>query len=179
MNFYGISRIACFMISVCILTSCTGNLLLPPVQTVQRIDLERYSGLWYEVARFSNDFQVGCSESTAYYTLLKNGELSVTNSCRFGIARAIKEVSGRAWVADPSSNARLKVSFFWPFRGDYWIIELGSNYEYAVVGTPDRRLLWVLSRTPHLDEQVFSGIVWRLEQQGFDIKRLHSVIQKK
>lgn len=73
----------------------------------------------------------------------------------------------RAWVVDKNSNARLKVSFFWPFRGDYWIFDLGREYEYAVVGTPNRRYLWILSRTPEIHPDILEKIVQNAEKQGF------------
>jgi len=75
-------------------------------------------------------------------------------------------------VVDKASNARLKVSFFWPFRGDYWIIDLGTEYEYAVVGTPNRKYLWVLSRTPVMDDAVYAAIMERIRQLGFDPGRV-------
>jgi apolipoprotein D and lipocalin family protein len=87
-------------------------------------------------------------------------------------------IEGRAKVADASTNAKLKVTFFWPFSGAYWITELGAEYEYAVVSNPDRSYLWVLSRTPRMDEGVFTGIVERLRSSGFDIGRLAKTVQR-
>jgi len=75
--------------------------------------------------------------------------------------------NGRAWVVDSASSARLKVSFFWPFRGDYWIIDLGPEYEYVVVGTPNRKYLWILSRTPEMEPEILTQIIQRVEKQGF------------
>ena len=80
--------------------------------------------------------------------------------------------AGGAWSVDPEGNARLKVSFFWPFRGDYWIIELGGDYEYSVVGAPNRNYLWVLARNPHMSPTVYDGILARIAAQGFDTTRL-------
>ena len=79
---------------------------------------------------------------------------------------------GKAKVVDPVTNAKLKVTFFWPFYGDYWIIDLGEKYEYAVVGHPTRKYLWVLSRTPEMEESVYRGILERSEKQGYDTGRL-------
>ena len=89
----------------------------------------------------------------------------------------IDSVKGRAWVVDKKTNAKLKVSFFWPFRGDYWIIDLGKDYEYAVVSAPSMNYLWVLSRTPQMDEQRYQQIVGRLKDRGFDIARLNRTQQ--
>lgn len=141
---------------------------LPPLQTVASVDLNRYLGIWHEIARYPNSFQKGCLGSTASYTLRDDGEIDVVNSCRDAENGRTRRVEGRAWVVDPATNARLKVSFFWPFRGDYWIIDLGPAYEYAVVGTPNRNYLWVLSRTPVMDDAVYAAIMERVRQQGFD-----------
>jgi apolipoprotein D and lipocalin family protein len=139
------------------------------VQTVADVDLARYAGVWHEIARYPNRFQEGCLGTTATYTV--HGEkLEVTNSCR-NEDGSTRQVKGSAWAVD-QSNARLKVSFFWPFRGDYWIMDLGPYYEYAVVGTPDRKLLWVLSRSAQIDDAVYAGILERIKAQGFDPGRL-------
>lgn len=140
---------------------------LPPLQTVPRVELSRYLGVWYEIARYPNRFQKGCLGSTARYSLREDGEIDVLNSCRSEKDGSLREAKGRAWVVDAVSNARLKVSFFWPFRGDYWIIDLGEEYEYAVIGTPDRNYLWILSRTPVMNSDVYEGILQRVEKQGF------------
>jgi apolipoprotein D and lipocalin family protein len=110
------------------------------------VELEKYLGKWYEIAHLPARFQEGCSETTAVYSLSRDGNVSVLNECRR--KGKIKQAKGKAKVVDKATGAKLKVIFFWPFYGDYWIIKLGHNYEYAVVGTPDRRYLWILSRTP-------------------------------
>ena len=139
----------------------------PPLQTVAHVDLNRYLGLWYEIGRYPNSFQKGCLGSTALYTARPNGEIDVLNSCRDEQDGSLREAKGRAWVVDKASNARLKVSFFWPFRGDYWIIDLGQEYEYAVVGTPNRKYLWILSRTPEMHPAILAKILLNVEKQGF------------
>ncbi len=101
------------------------------------------------------------------YTARPDGEIDVLNSCRDEQDGSLREAKGRAWVVDNTSNARLKVSFFWPFRGDYWIIDLGREYEYAVVGTPNRKYLWILSRTPEMHPEVLAKILENVEKQGF------------
>ena len=141
---------------------------LPPLRTVEKVDLKRYLGRWYEVARLPNRFQKGCVGSTADYSLREDGEISVINSCRNEQDGSLEQVTGRAWIVDTASNAQLKVTFFWPFRGDYWIIELGKEYEYAVVGTPSRKYLWILSRTASMDDSLYNAILQRAAQQGFD-----------
>ncbi len=141
---------------------------LPPLQTVQQVDLKRYLGQWYEIARYPNWFQKNCLESSASYTLRDDGDIEVLNRCKDSEDGRQRQAKGHAWVVDSASNAKLKVSFFWPFRGDYWIIELGREYEYAVIGTPNRKYFWILSRTRSMDDTLYTAILQRAKQQGFD-----------
>lgn len=144
---------------------------LPPLKTVAHVDLDRYLGLWYEIGRYPNSFQESCLDSTAIYTTRADGDIEVVNSCRDGRDGRLRQAKGRAWVVG-TGNARLKVSFFWPFRGDYWIMDVGDEYEYAVVGTPNRKYLWILSRTPSLHPEVLARILQDVEKQGFDPDKL-------
>lgn len=145
----------------------------PELRTVPKVDLSRYLGSWYEIARLPSRFQKDCYAARAVYSLRADGDIEVRNICHKGSPGGEEKVAkGKAWVVDPSTNAKLKIQFFWPFRGDYWILELGESYEYAVVGTPDRKYLWILSRTPQLDEAVFEGIASRAQAQGFDTSKL-------
>jgi apolipoprotein D and lipocalin family protein len=166
------------VVGLMLLTSCAGPTHGPPVRTVPSVDLARYTGTWYEIARYQNRFQEGCHDTTATYTLRPDGDIAVVNRCLKGTEGQVAEATGRAWLAEPRDTSRLKVTFFWPFRGDYWIIDLGENYEYAVVGTPDREYLWILSRTPILTADTYAGILQRLERQGFDPTKLLKTDQK-
>jgi apolipoprotein D and lipocalin family protein len=139
---------------------------------VSHVDLSRYIGHWYEIAHFPNWFQKNCFASTATYRLREDGSIDVLNQCRKGASGEIESAEGTAWVVDSATNAKLKVQFLWPFRGDYWIIGLGSAYEYAVVGHPNRDYLWILSRTPQMDEALYNRILERLRQQEYDVTRL-------
>jgi apolipoprotein D and lipocalin family protein len=154
-----------------LLTSCiTNKAALPPLDVVPHVDLSRYTGRWYEIASFPQSFQKGCSDTQAVYTRRDDGAIEVKNSCfRNG---AVDTATGKAWIVDTSTNAKLKVSFFWPFRGDYWIIDLGQNYEYAVVSAPGRNYLWILAREPKMDETIYTRIVARLKERGLDIALL-------
>ena len=141
----------------------------PVLPVVQSLDLERYLGKWYEIARYPNSFQKGCVATTANYSMLEEGEIRVLNECRQGsLDGPAKRAEARAWVVDPSTKAKLKVQFFWPFRGDYWVIDLGPDYEYAVVGHPSRKYLWILSRTPDMPTVLYEEIVGRLAHLGYD-----------
>lgn len=140
-------------------------------QTVERVDLNRYLGKWYEIGSFPKSFQKGCVATTAEYSLRDDGDIRVVNTCRDEtLDGELREAEGKAWVVD-DSNAKLKVQFFWPFRGDYWILELGENYEYAVVGAPDRDSLWILSRTPQMEPEKSRDILERLAKRGWDVGR--------
>jgi apolipoprotein D and lipocalin family protein len=146
---------------------------LPPLHTVDRVDLDRYLGTWYEIARYPNSFQEGCQATTATYSLRDDGDIKVLNACRKGSPEGPRETAeGKAWIVDEGTNAKLEVQFFWPFSGDYWIIDLGADYEYAVVGHPDRTYFWILSRTPSLEQGVLDGILTRAEAQGYDRSKL-------
>lgn len=142
----------------------------PPLQTVDDVDLERYLGSWYEIARLPHRFQEGCVASKATYSFRNDGLIDVYNECRKGgVEGPLKSVKGKARVVDTTSNAKLEVSFFWPFWGDYWIIDLDPDYQWAVVGHPSRKYLWILSRTETLSSDIFEGIKQRLERQGYDL----------
>lgn len=144
-----------------------------PLQSVANVDLMRYTGKWYEISSFPQRFQKDCHCSTAEYTLSGKGYVTVLNRCRKGSATG-KEVSvkGKAYAEKGSHNAKLKVSFFWPFKAKYWIIDLAPDYSYAVVSHPNRKYLWVLSRTPKMDYSVYAGILARLKEKGLDITKL-------
>ena len=149
-----------------------------PLETVPSVDLARYAGTWYEIASYPQRFQKGCTGTTATYTLRDDGKVEVLNRCaRDSLNGRVTVAKGKAKVVDTRTHAKLKVSFFWPFWGDYWIIDLGRDYEYAVVGHPKRKYLWILSRTPVMDETVYDGILDRLRAQGYDTKRLVRTLQ--
>jgi apolipoprotein D and lipocalin family protein len=151
-----------------------------PLRVVQSVDLARYSGLWYEVARLPNRFQDKCAgDVTAEYQLVEADRMKVVNRCRKENGQ-ITEAQGVARVAGRrGENSRLKVRFapsflsFLPFVwGDYQIIELAPDYSYALVGEPSRKYLWILSRTPHLDEATYGKLTEAAALQGFDIGKL-------
>lgn len=163
--------------SACATTS-TERLRLPPLQTVAQVDLNRYLGTWYDIASFPQRFQAGCTATTASYSLRPDGEIDVVNRChKDRLDGPLKESEGRARVVDPASNAKLEVSFFRPFWGDYWIIDLADDYSYAVVGHPGRDYLWILSRTPQMDEQTYQQILKRLMAMDYETSRLERTLQ--
>lgn len=140
------------------------------LEVVPNIDLKRYTGKWYEIARLPNRFQKGCVNTTAKYTLLEDGSIEVLNEC--GKGKNIDRIKGKAKVADKGEMAKLKVTFFWPFYAPYWIIGLGKDYEWAVVGTPSRKYLWLLSRTPKMDKILYQSILEDIRSKGYDLSNL-------
>lgn len=159
------------------LVAALACLLLParaetPAVSVAEVDLARYLGKWYEIASFPMFFQRNCvGDTTAEYALTPEGDVSVTNRCR--TADGFDEAKGTATVVEGSRNSRLRVSFFWPFRSDYWIFGLDADYRWAVVGNPNRKYLWVLSRTPQLPRELLDAAHKAAAAQGFDLKQLN------
>jgi len=143
------------------------------LETVPYVDLNRYMGQWYEIAHMPFWSQRNCFASTAHYTLNDDGTVTVINACRKGQADGpLKEVRGKAWVVDAESQSKLKVQFFWPFSGNYWVLKLGEQYEYAVVSEPNRKYLWILSRTPTIDPDLYQEILQDMDEWGFDTTKL-------
>jgi len=162
----------------------------PPVQVVDYVDIDRYVGLWYEVARFPNLFEFGCVCTTATYAIEDPGTISVLNTCnRFGPRRPASTISGEATVVDPDTRAKLSVSFARvPFPGTYWIIDLVDDpksptgpYAFAVVSDDARRSLFILARGPRIgtkeEEEMYAGILERLEDQYYDTGRIRMTRQ--
>jgi len=149
-----------------------GQTTAPPA-IVERVDLQRYVGLWYEIAKIPNTFQRKCAAgTTAQYELREDGRIAVVNQCIKNDGEAIK-AKGIAKIVDTKTNAKLKVSFVnllgWRlFWGDYWIIGLDENYRWAVVGHPQRRYGWILSRTPTLEKPALVTVFDLLREQGYN-----------
>ncbi len=148
------------------------------LDTVSYVDLAKYAGKWYEIASYPQRFQKGCHCTTAEYSLSDKGYVIVENRCnRDSINGKSSYIKGKAFVEKNSGNAKLKVQFFWPFRGKYWIIDLADDYSYAVVSHPNKKYLWILSRTPQMDMQVYEQILLRLKSKGFDLDRIQKTLQ--
>mgnify|MGYP002395963983 CR=1 FL=1 len=142
-----------------------------PLETVENVDIDKYMGKWYEIATIPQKFQKGCHCTTAEYNLTKEGFVKVVNSCRKdSVNGPISRIEGKAFKTnDP---AKLKVQFFWPFKGKYWIIDLADDYSYAVVGHPNRKYLWILSRKPVMDNDIYNSILESLKKQDYNINLL-------
>ena len=147
-----------------------------PVVSVRSVDLARYSGKWFEIASFPMFFQRNCvADTTAEYAAAADGALSVHNRCRTD--SGFDDATGKATVVQGFDNSRLKVSFFWPFKSDYWVLGLDPDYRWAVVGNPNRKYLWVLSRTPQLPPVLLDAARASATAQGYDLTQLRYTAQ--
>lgn len=150
-----------------------GNPHVPePAKTVE---LERYLGKWYEIARYENRFEKECEAVTAEYAKRENGLIQVINTCRKGAPNGVKEVAdGKAKIVAESKGAKLKVSFFGPFFfGDYWVLDRAEDYSWAIVGEPSGQYLWILTRDPIPAEKIRSALVERAKDLGYDTSLLY------
>lgn len=157
-----------------------------PLQVVPSVDVKRYCGIWYEIARLPNSFQKKCTRDvTATYTLLDDGDITVVNRCRKEDGEFMEAAGKARRMSTDEPNSKLEVRFapaflsFLPFVwGDYWIIDLASDYSYAVVGEPARKYLWILARSPKMSQETYDGIILRIKEQGYDpsglVKTEHS-----
>ena len=140
----------------------------PAPETAAGVDIPRYMGVWHEIARLPTPFQRGTFDARAQYELAEDGTVKITNTSR-GASGKTSAARASAYIPDPAQPAKLRVSFFWPFYGDYWILALGPDYQWALVGTPDFRYLWLLSRSPQMPRAQAMQILSRARDLGFDI----------
>lgn len=175
-------RLLLCLIPLAFLSAC----ILPPVNRasdvplgpVAQIEIERYGGLWYEIARFENSFERDCEGVTAEYSSRPDGRITVINTCRQGSPSGPAErAEGVARIVDTQTNAKLKVRFGGPFEGDYWVLDRDAAYRWALVGEPSGRFLWILSRTPTLTADVRADLVQRLATRGYNTAALRWTAQ--
>ncbi len=156
----------------------SNNALSQTLETVPNVDLKRYAGKWYEIASYPQRFQKGCHCTTAEYTLSEKGYVIVENRCnRDSVNGKQSYIKGKAFVVKNSGNAKLKVQFFWPFTGKYWIIDVADDYSYAIVSEPSKKYLWILSRDSKMDETIYLQIISKLKSKGFDVSKLEKTQQ--
>lgn len=146
-----------------------GNSTVP--QPAKSVELSRYLGKWYELARYEQGFQKDCEGVTADYALREDGMISVLNRCRKPDGK-ISDAKGRAKIVDPATNAKLKVSFFGPFFGDYWVLDRADDYSWAIVGEPSGRYLWILSRDANPGQARLDKLIGRARVLGYDTSML-------
>jgi apolipoprotein D and lipocalin family protein len=148
------------------------------LKTVSFVDVKRYGGTWYEIARYANKAQKQCvGNTTATYNFRAGGEVEVVNKCLTKDGKT-EDATGMAKIIDTQTNAKLKGSFAWLSSAPYWVIDLDENYQYAVVGNPDRKYLWILSRTPEINETTYQNILRKVEIAGYNPAKLEKTPQK-
>ncbi|XP_030546735.1 temperature-induced lipocalin-1-like isoform X2 [Rhodamnia argentea] len=154
------------------------------MEVVKGLDLQRYMGRWYEIASFPSRFQPKSGVDTrATYALQEDGTVHVLNETWTDGKRGF--IEGTAYKADPGSDeAKLKVKFYVPpflpiipVVGDYWVLHLDADYQYAIVGQPSRKYLWILSRQSHMDEEIYNQLVQTAQEEGYDVSKLHKTPQ--
>jgi apolipoprotein D and lipocalin family protein len=144
-----------------------GNRAVP--QPAKSVELDRYLGRWYEIARYEASFQRGCEAVTADYSWNGDGSIRVLNSCRQGsVDGKLKTATGKAKIADSQTQAKLRVSFFGPFYGDYWVLDHADDYSWSIVGEPSGRYLWLLAREARPDPAMRSTLESRAKALGYD-----------
>lgn len=150
-----------------------------PVETVDYLNLERYLGRWYEIARIDNKFQKNCTATQANYSYRTDGDLRVRNTCRLNTPKGpVKEAIARGWIDDDQTNSKLKVQFFFKgvkiplFAGNYWVLKIDPDYRHVLIGDPTRRYLWVLSRAKKMSQPILNKYVAAAKDQGFDVSKL-------
>lgn len=148
-----------------------------PPQPAKAVELDRYLGKWYEVARYDMRFEKGCEGVTAEYSKRPDGLIRVLNTCRQGaVDGPVKVAEGKAKVVDTATNAKLKVSFFGPFFGDYWVMDHADDYSWSIVGEGSGKYLWLLSRKPPTDADR-AALTARAKALGYDVTMLRPTKQ--
>jgi len=169
--------VAVSLFSGCSASGPVGNTHVP--QPAKAVQLDRYTGLWYEIGRYENRFERGCAAVTARYTATNDGHIAILNTChQQRIDGPVHVAHGNAKVLPGSNNAKLKVSFFGPFYvGDYWILDHDDAYRWSIVGEPSGRYLWILARSPHLEAADFTMLIDRAQRLGYNPALIHTTTQ--
>jgi lipocalin len=146
--------------------------------TVKELDLNRYLGTWYEIARFPHSFEKDLVGVTATYRLRADGKIEVINQGRkFTLDGKRSKAVGKAKIPNPSEPGKLKVSFFWFFYADYFVLELDENYQYAMIGSSSPKYFWILSRTPQMDDFTYQMLLEKARKRGYHLDKLEKVPQ--
>lgn len=163
------------------LFSCQSSQTMIDKTTVPELDVERYMGKWYEIARFQHSFEKNLVGVTATYKLRNDGKIDVTNAgYQNTLDGKFKKAKGKAKIPNPEEPGKLKVSFFLFFYSEYNVLKLDTvNYQYALIGSSTPKYLWILSRTPEMDESTYQMLVLEAKSRGYNTEKLFKVPQKK
>lgn len=171
--------ITLFLTLFLIVLSCKSQTPMIDKTVVKELDIERYLGTWYEIARYDHKFERGLVGVTANYSFRDDGKIKVLNS---GYKKTLNgkrsEAVGKARIPNPEEPAKLKVSFFLFFYADYFVLELDDNYKWAAIGSSSDNYLWILSRTPQMDESQYNELLNKLANRGYDVSKLIKIEQK-
>lgn len=167
-------NILLFLTITILFTACSSK--HAPLETVKQVDLDRYLGKWYEIARFEHKFEKDCKNVTATYSLKDNSDIEVVNRCEKITSGKKTKAVGTAYSVD-NTNAKLRVSFFRPFYGDYWILYLDKDYKHVLVGSPSREYLWILARDKTISNETKTKILEKVPSLGFDKNKFIWTVQ--
>ena len=143
------------------------------LKVVSNLDLHKFQGVWYEIAHNPWFPENNCFAMIAHYKLIDDNKIEVTNICRkHGFNGEISKIVGKAWLVDQTIKSKWEVQFIWPFSLDYWVIDLEENYNYAVIGEPDKENFWILSRKPIMEKDLLAKIITRSKMKGYDLSNL-------
>jgi apolipoprotein D and lipocalin family protein len=172
-------KILLLLMTFILLLSCKAQKSMIDKTVVNDVDIQRYLGVWYEIARYDHRFERDLVGVTATYSYRKDGKIKVVNS---GYKKTLdgkkSEAIGKAKIPDPDLPSKLKVSFFLCFYGDYYILELDDDYQWAVIGSSSDNYLWILSRVPVMDKSIYNNLIKILVNRGYDVDKLIRVKQK-
>jgi len=172
-------NITLLLISVFLLLSCKAQNTMIDKTVVKDLEIERYLGKWYEIARFDHRFERGLVGVSATYSTRDDGKIKVVNSGFEGTLKGkLSIATGKAKIPDLNVPSKLKVSFFLFFYGDYFVMELDQDYQWAVIGSSSDNYLWILSRTPVMDSDLYNDLIKRLIKRGYNVDKLISVEQQ-
>lgn len=179
-SFLMISRLKLVGFAVLLTVACSNNAQMNNIdtRTVESLDLEKYLGTWYEIARFPHSFEKDLVGVTATYSLRKDGKIRVVNQGYKGtLDGKLSRAEGKAKFPDPDDTSRLKVSFFLFFYGDYFVLELDRDYQWAMIGSSNPNFFWILSRTPQMDQETYEMLLDNARERGYDLTNLVEVEQ--
>ncbi len=161
-------------------TGCKTTQTTVNTSTISELDLDRYIGKWYEIARYDHSFERGLVGVTATYSYRNDGKIKVVNAgYKNSLDGKYSEAIGKAKQPRPDKEpGKLKVAFFWIFYADYFILELDEEYQWALIGSSSDKYLWILSRTPQLDQEKLNHILAKAKERGYDTSKLIWVEQK-
>ncbi len=161
--------------------SCKTQKTMIDNTVVKELDVQKYLGTWYEIARYDHSFERGLVGVTAKYSMRDDGKIKVLNSgYKNNLDGKFSQAVGKAKIPDPINEpAKLKVAFFLFFYGDYYVMELDKDYQWAVIGSSSAKYLWILSRKPQMEKELYNELLTKLQKRGYDVSKLIKVEQKK